>query len=83
MPACRLRLETVLWSAKPRPMQFTVFTQLTIDRLQTLYNQCTTFTGPVSAAVYLSLLQTDEQVPQPARTPALWDAPSLPRVRVK
>ena len=56
---CSLRLERVLWSSKPRPLQLTVFTQLTIDRVNTLFNQCSTFQGPLSAAVYLALIEPD------------------------
>ncbi|GFR51211.1 hypothetical protein Agub_g13537 [Astrephomene gubernaculifera] len=52
-----LKLESILWSAKPRRFDFTVFTQLTVNRLPTLFNMCTTFTGPLSAAVYVPLVQ--------------------------
>ncbi|EFJ43666.1 hypothetical protein VOLCADRAFT_96251 [Volvox carteri f. nagariensis] len=52
-----LKLARILWSSKEPRFQFTVFTQLTINRLPTLFNMCTTFTGPLSAAVFVALVQ--------------------------
>ncbi|GIL81117.1 hypothetical protein Vretimale_12759 [Volvox reticuliferus] len=52
-----LKLERILWSSKPPRFQFTVFTQLTVNRLPTLFNMCTTYTGPMSAAIFVSLVQ--------------------------
>ncbi|GLI63689.1 hypothetical protein VaNZ11_006689 [Volvox africanus] len=52
-----LKLERILWSSKPPRFQFTIFTQLTVNRLPTLFNMCTTYTGPMSAAIFLSLVQ--------------------------
>lgn len=54
----RLWLEHVAWSAKPRGgLALTVFTQLSVDRLSSLEAQCASFEGPLSAAVYISLVQ--------------------------
>lgn len=52
-----LKLEAVLWSAKPRKLAFTVFTQLTVDRLSALLEMCGTFSGPLSAAVFQAVVQ--------------------------
>ncbi|KAG2486289.1 hypothetical protein HYH03_014994 [Edaphochlamys debaryana] len=60
-----VKLERIIWSAKPPRFAFTVFTQLTLNRLPTLYNMCTTYTGPLSAAVFVPLVQTQ---PYPAST---------------
>ncbi|PNH12214.1 Glycosyltransferase-like protein LARGE [Tetrabaena socialis] len=56
-----LKLERILWTAQPRRFEFTVFTQLTLNRLPTLFNMCSSYTGPLSAAVYLALVQPDAQ----------------------
>lgn len=45
------------WSAKPRPMRFTVVTQMSVDRLPMLAGHCNSFAGVVSAAMYLPLVQ--------------------------
>lgn len=56
-PSRSLKLEAVLWSAKPRKLAFTVFTQLTVDRLSALLEMCGTFSGPLSAAVFQAVVQ--------------------------
>lgn len=56
-PRRSLHVQSVLWSSRPPRFQYTVLTQLTIDRLPALYNQCSTYTGPMSAAIYFSLVQ--------------------------
>ena len=50
-------LERVWWSTRPRAFNFTVFTQLSFDRTPALFNICSVYTGPLSAAVYLPLVQ--------------------------
>ncbi|PNW87946.1 hypothetical protein CHLRE_01g008051v5 [Chlamydomonas reinhardtii] len=50
-------LESIHWSARPPRFQFTVFTQLTLNRLPTLFNMCSSYTGPLSAAVFLAVVQ--------------------------
>lgn len=45
------------WSSKPRTIPLTIFTQLTLDRIPTLFNQCSTYRGPLSAVVYMALVQ--------------------------
>ncbi|KAG2430370.1 hypothetical protein HYH02_013732 [Chlamydomonas schloesseri] len=52
-----LKLESIIWSARPPRFQFTVFTQLTLNRLPTLFNMCASFSGPLSAAVFLPVVQ--------------------------
>ncbi|KAG2444235.1 hypothetical protein HXX76_000993 [Chlamydomonas incerta] len=52
-----LKLESVIWSGRPPRFQFTVFTQLTLNRLPTLFNMCASYTGPLSAAVFLAVVQ--------------------------
>ena len=54
-----MKLEKVLWSKRPAKFALTVFTQLTLDRLNMLSNQCRSFQGPISAALHLSLVQQD------------------------
>ncbi len=46
-----------MWSAKPRKLDFTVFTQLTVNRLSALLEMCGTFSGPLSAAVFQAVVQ--------------------------
>lgn len=56
---CSVYLEQVWLSARPARFQFSVLTQLTIDRIPALFNQCTTYRGPLSAAVYLAIVEED------------------------
>ena len=59
MHARSLKVEAI-WSSKRQPrFDFTVVTQLSFDRMPALFNQCSTFNGPISAAVYLPLVQTE------------------------
>lgn len=55
---CSMKLERVLWSsARASNASLTVFTTLTVDRLKQLRDQCRSYAGPLSAAVYLSVIQ--------------------------
>ncbi len=47
----------VWWSAKQRPVSVTVITQATVDRLPQLFFQCKSWRGPLSAVLFLGLLQ--------------------------
>lgn len=67
---CSLKVEAI-WPSKSGPsFDLTVVTQLSFDRMPALFNQCSTFTGPISAAVYLPLIQqTAEEVQLSNRKP--------------
>lgn len=52
-----LRVEAVWASERPPRFDLTVVTQLSWNRMPALLNQCSTFTGPMAAAVYLPLVQ--------------------------
>lgn len=52
-----MKLERVLWSTQPAALNLSIFTQLTVDRLDMLQAQCTSFQGPLSAAIHLALVQ--------------------------
>mmetsp|Transcript_21809 Transcript_21809/g.37226 ORF Transcript_21809/g.37226 Transcript_21809/m.37226 type:complete len:431 (-) Transcript_21809:13-1305(-) len=56
-----LVLHELWWSKRPRRFDVTVVTQLSIDRIPALFNQCTTYLGPMSAAVYLPLVHPLDQ----------------------
>lgn len=58
---CSMKLERVLWSAQPARLNLTIFTQLTVDRLDILRAQCLSYQGPLSAAAYLGVLQDPEE----------------------
>lgn len=64
-----LYLDSVWWSQKKTDMGMTVVTQLSMDRLAALWDQCVTWKGPISAAVYLPLVQnrTDRLLRKNAR----------------
>ncbi|KAG2493112.1 hypothetical protein HYH03_008775 [Edaphochlamys debaryana] len=57
-----LQLHTVLWSEKELepPMSVTVFVGATMERLQALEAQCRSYPGPLSAAIYVPLLQQED-----------------------
>lgn len=62
MHACSLKVEAI-WASQRKPhFDLTVVTQLSYDRMPALFNQCSTFKGPISATVYLPLVQTTEGV---------------------
>ena len=52
-----LKVEAIWSSKKPPQLDFTVVTQLSWNRMPALLNQCSTFTGPMAASVYLPLVQ--------------------------
>ncbi len=55
-----LKVEAI-WASRRTPrFGLTVITQLSYDRMPALFNQCSTFTGPIAAAVYLPLIQMGE-----------------------
>ncbi|KAG1660376.1 hypothetical protein FOA52_012669 [Chlamydomonas sp. UWO 241] len=70
-----LHIEAV-WQSKRAPrFPLTVVTQLSVDRMPALFNQCHTFTGPIAAIVYLPLVEpvsgdtaTDPSVATPLAT---------------
>lgn len=45
------------WSVKERPVPVTLITQSSVDRLPQLYSQCKSWGGPLSAVIFLGLLQ--------------------------
>lgn len=49
----------VWWSAKKRPVDVTLITQASVDRLPQLYSQCRSWRGPLSAVLFLGVLQQD------------------------
>ena len=51
-------MHKVLWSSKQPKLDITVFTILTVSRLDNLEAQCRSWPGPHSSAVYVPLLQT-------------------------
>ncbi|GAX83397.1 hypothetical protein CEUSTIGMA_g10822.t1 [Chlamydomonas eustigma] len=52
------RAAGVWWSAKPQQIPLTVVTQLSVNRLTQLWAQCKSWPGPLSAAVHLSIQQS-------------------------
>lgn len=52
-----MKLERVLYSARPPQLNLTIFTSLTLDRLPQLHAQCASYQGPLSAAVFLAVKQ--------------------------
>ena len=61
---CSLKVEAI-WPSKLGPrFDLTVVTQLSFDRMPALFNQCSTFTGPIAAAVYLPLIQQSTEEAQ-------------------
>lgn len=61
LPACSMKLERILWSSKPAALPLTVYTMLSHDRLSMLQDQCESYRGPLSAAVYVSMIQQGGQ----------------------
>ncbi|GAX84389.1 hypothetical protein CEUSTIGMA_g11811.t1 [Chlamydomonas eustigma] len=57
-----LKVETTWSSSHVSRYDLTIVTQLSFDRMPALYNQCSTYPGPMAAAVYLPLLQLDDQL---------------------
>lgn len=55
-----MKLERILWSNKSARLNMTVFTTLTVDRLAQLKVQCLSFKGPLSASVFLGLIQDNK-----------------------
>lgn len=56
-----MKLERVLWSKKPVRINMTVFTQLTLNRLPVLRDQCLSYKGPLSAAVHYGFIQDPDK----------------------
>jgi hypothetical protein len=52
-----LRVEAIWTSKRPQRFALTVVTQLSWNRMPALLNQCSTFTGPMAASVYLPIVQ--------------------------
>lgn len=59
--ACSMKLERIYWSRKPSKLELTIFTTLTVDRLPQLREQCASYEGPLSAAVFLAITQNDRE----------------------
>ncbi|GFR39665.1 hypothetical protein Agub_g136, partial [Astrephomene gubernaculifera] len=62
-----LYLHQVFWSKKQSQLPLTIFVGATLERLGMLEAQCRSYPGPLSAAIYVPLLQ---QTPGPQLTPA-------------
>ncbi len=59
----RAQVHAVMWSAKPSDLPVTVTTQLSVSRLPQLYAQCKSWSGPLSAAVYVPLVESELRAP--------------------
>lgn len=58
--ARRIKAEKIWFSHKARPVSMTVMTQLSSDRIPTLFAQCASWQGALSAVVFLALVQEDD-----------------------
>lgn len=56
----RMRLRKVWWSGKPRNIDMTVVTGLTVSRLSQLEAQCRSWKGPLSAAAYFVIQESPD-----------------------
>jgi hypothetical protein len=72
---CRLRAHKVWWSSKtPANATLTVATVTTLDRLNQLAAQCSSWAGPLSAVVYVPVVKGQDEASAAAEKAQLADA---------